>query len=167
LVFCFVLTNVSGGAWVTKEIKVLSDGSPWRPLVHALDIGSAIRQVLSAPRDAVHGEVFNVGSSDQNYRVRDIADAVGNVFTGCSVTYGERSEDNRSYRVSFDKLHTAFPDFTCEWSAESGARQLYELFARIDLSAEDFEAPPYTRLKQIEWLLRTGQLDDDFFWRSA
>lgn len=162
--FDIVLNNLAGVAWTTKEIKVLSDGSPWRPLVHALDIGKAIACVLAAPRDVVHGEVFNVGSADQNYRVREIADTIGEVFTGCAVSFGDHGGDNRSYRVGFEKIHQALPNFACDWSAAQGARQLHDLFGRIDLSIEDFEGRSFTRLKQIEHLVRTGQIDDRFFW---
>jgi nucleoside-diphosphate-sugar epimerase len=164
--FDIVLNNLAGVAWTTGEIKVLSDGSPWRPLVHALDIGKAIACVLAAPRDVVHGEIFNVGSSEQNYQVREIADTIGAVFEGCTVSYGDQGSDNRSYRVGFDKIHKALPDFSCDWSAEKGARQLYELFKRIDLTRDEFEGRGFTRLKQLEHLVRTAQIDADFYWAA-
>src|SRR5205085_4757557 len=85
--FDIVLNNLSGLAWTEKEIRMTSDGSPWRPLVHGLDIAQAIMAVLEAPRDAVHNQVFNVGDTTHNYRVRDIAEIVAKVFAGCRVTY--------------------------------------------------------------------------------
>jgi len=102
--FDIVLNNLAGLAWTTREIKMTSDGTPWRPLVHGLDIARAIIAVLQAPTEAVHNEVFNVGDTSQNYRVREIAEAVREVFPDCSVSFGAPGQDNRSYRVSFEKI---------------------------------------------------------------
>jgi nucleoside-diphosphate-sugar epimerase len=165
--FDIVLNNLAGLAWTTGEIRMTSDGTPWRPLVHALDIGQAIAMVLEAPREHVHGEVLNVGSSDQNYRVRDIAEIVGDVFTGCKVTFGDPSADNRSYRVAFDKIHDMLPGFACAWDARRGAEQLRDVFRLIDMPADTFEFRAYTRLKQLQYLLRTRQIDDRFFWTET
>ena len=99
--FDIVLNNLAGLAWTIKEIKMTSDGTPWRPLVHGLDIARAIIAVLKAPTEAVHNETFNVGDTSHNYRVREIAETVGNVFPSCQISFGPASEDNRSYRVSF------------------------------------------------------------------
>ena len=141
-----------------------SDGSPWRPLVHARDIGKAIRCVLEAPRETVHAEVFNVGSDEQNYQVRDIAERVAAAFPGCTTSFGEAGADNRSYRVDFSKISSQLPGFSCDWDADRGAQQLAEVFARIDLDPESFTGRGHTRLKQLEHLLRTQQLDEHLFW---
>jgi nucleoside-diphosphate-sugar epimerase len=143
-----------------------SDGTPWRPLVHALDIGQAIALALEAPRERVHGEVLNVGSGEQNYRVREIAEIVGDVFSGCKLSFGDPSSDNRSYRVSFDKIASVLPGFHCEWDARRGAEQLHAVFSRIDMPIDTFEFRAYTRLKQLQHLLRTRQIDDRFFWST-
>jgi nucleoside-diphosphate-sugar epimerase len=164
--FDLVLNDLSGLAWTTREIRMISDGTPWRPLVHALDIATAIRCVLEAPRDVVHGQVVNVGDNAQNYRVREIADIVGTVFPGCSVTFGEQGSDKRSYRVSFDKIARLLPDFKCEWDAAKGAHQFLRLFQRIDMTEAVFRYPPYTRLKQLQYLIRTAQIDDEFYWNT-
>ena len=161
--FDIVLNNLAGLAWTTKKIAMISDGSPWRPLVHALDIAKAIECTLAAPRDVVHNEVFNVGDSDHNYRVRQIAEIVADVFPGCELTFGDGS-DNRSYRVSFEKINTKLPGFACEWNAERGARQLRSVFEAIDMSDSVFQSAPFTRLKRLEELLNTKQLDQDFYW---
>jgi nucleoside-diphosphate-sugar epimerase len=165
--FDLVLNNLAGWAYTTGEIKMISDGTPWRPLVHALDIAKAIRCALEAPREAVHGEIFNVGSSEQNYRIREVAEIVGSVFPDCRISFGQQGSDNRSYRVSFDKIHRQLPDFRCDWDAEKGARQLYEVFRRIELRTEDFEHRAFTRLKQLQYLLRTQQIDQRFFWQAS
>ena len=162
--FDIVLNNLAGLAWTTKEIKMISDGTPWRPLVHALDICKAVSCVLDAPRDAIHNEVFNVGATEQNYQVRDIAEIVAAVFPGCTLSLGALESDSRSYRVSFDKINSQLPGFSCEWNAERGARQLYDIFKRVDMTQDMFEYRGFTRLKQLEYLLRTEQIDANFFW---
>jgi len=162
--FDIVLNNLAGLAWTTKEIKMTSDGTPWRPLVHGLDICQAILLALEAPRENVHNEILNVGDTAQNYRVKEIAEIVAEVFPGCSVSFGTAGSDNRSYRVSFDKIRKHLPTFRCGWDARRGAHQLFELFKRINFNAEMFQYRGFTRLKQLEYLLKTGQIDADFFW---
>jgi nucleoside-diphosphate-sugar epimerase len=162
--FDIVLNNLAGLAWTTKEIRMTSDGTPWRPIVHGLDISQAIIAVLEAPLEAVANEVFNVGDTNHNYRVREIAEIVGEVFPGCSVSFGPPSPDNRSYRVSFDKIRKHLPSFKCGWDARRGAEQLLNLFRRVDMTEEVFQYRTFTRLKQLEYLIRTHQIDENFFW---
>jgi nucleoside-diphosphate-sugar epimerase len=162
--FDIVLNNLCGLAFTTGEIAMTSDGTPWRPLVHALDIAKAIRCVLEAPREVVHNQVFNVGSSAQNYRVREIAETVAAVFPGARVVFGPSGDDRRSYRVSFDRIHKELPGFSCDWDARRGAEQLRDVFGRIQLDSETFTGRGHTRLKQLRHLIATGQLDGDLFW---
>jgi len=164
--FDIVLNNLAGLAWTTKKIEMTSDGTPWRPLVHGLDIARAIVATLNAPREIIHNQVFNVGDTTNNYRVKEIAEIVGEVFPGCSVTFGTSGADNRSYRVSFEKIHSQLPGFKCAWDARKGAIQLYELFRRIDMPGEVFQYRTFTRLKQLEYLIRTKQIDKEFFWTT-
>ena len=163
--FDIVLNNLAGLAWTTKQIKMTSDGSPWRPLVHALDIGAAIVAVLNAPTESVNKQIFNVGDSKQNYRVKEIAEIVGGVFPGCEVSFGTQGSDNRSYRVSFEKIHRVLPEFHCSWDARRGAQQLHDVFKKIDMDQAVFQNRNFTRLKQLEHLIRTQQIDQSFFWR--
>jgi nucleoside-diphosphate-sugar epimerase len=162
--FDIVLNNLAGLAWTTREIRMTSDGSPWRPIIHGLDICQAIIAVLEAPRDAVANEVFNVGTTQHNYRISEIARIVAEVFPGCTVSFGPPSPDNRSYRVSFEKIKKHLPDFECQWDARRGAEQLFNLFRRVDMTSEVFNYRAFTRLKQLEYLVRTHQLDDQFYW---
>jgi nucleoside-diphosphate-sugar epimerase len=164
--FDIVLNNLAGLAWTTGEIKMTSDGTPWRPLVHALDIVGAIVAVLRAPTEAIHNEVFNVGDTAHNYRVREIAEIVGEVFPNCRTSFGAPGQDNRSYRVCFDKIRRHLRGFQCAWDARRGAKQLHALFERIDMTREVFEFRTFTRLKQLEYLIRTQQIDSEFFWTS-
>ena len=165
--FDIVLNNLSGLAWTTGKIAMTSDGSPWRPLVHALDIAKAIRMTLESPRERVHGEIFNVGSEGNNYRVRDIAEIVAAEFPGCELTFGEPSADNRSYRVAFDRIREVLPGYDTDWDAKAGAAQLHRVFESIDMDDATFSGRGHTRLKQIEYLLRTQQVDPQLFWKAS
>lgn len=164
--FDIVLNNLSGLARTTQEIKMTSDGTPWRPLVHGLDIAKAISLVLAAPRASVHNQILNVGDTNHNYRVREIAEIVAQTFTGCKLTFGTQGSDNRSYRVSFAKIRQVLPGFACDWDAERGAQQLCALFSQIDIAKETFFARPFTRLKMLEHLLKTQQIDQNFYWKQ-
>jgi nucleoside-diphosphate-sugar epimerase len=162
--FDLVLNNLAGLAWTTKEIKMTSDGTPWRPLVHVRDIAQAIACTLEAPREVVHKEVFNVGSTAENYQVREIGQIVAETFPSCKLSFGKSDGDNRSYRVCFDKIHSRLPGFKCQHDAVAGARELLDLFQSIDMSFGVFNFRSYTRLKQLQYLLQTGQIDDQFYW---
>jgi nucleoside-diphosphate-sugar epimerase len=144
---------------------MISDGTPWRPLVHVADICEAIRCALVAPAERVAGEVMNVGADSENYRVREIAEIVANEFPGCQVSFGGATSDNRSYRVAFAKIRKLMPDFECRWSARDGARQLHSLFERLQMPKETYEFRAFTRLKQLKYLQATQQIDEAFYWR--
>jgi nucleoside-diphosphate-sugar epimerase len=163
--FDIVLNNLCGLAFTTGRIAMVSDGSPWRPIVHVLDICNAIVCALEAPREAVHNQIFNVGRDDQNFRILEIAEIVANVFPGCQLTVGPAGGDHRSYRVSFEKIHSRLPGFAAGWTAQAGAKQLHEVFSRIAMPRETFEFRAFTRLKQLEYLISSGQLDSELYWK--
>jgi nucleoside-diphosphate-sugar epimerase len=164
--FDIVLNQFAAFAWTTGKIVMNSDGSPWRPLVHALDIAEAFAAVLDAPEAAVHNQIFNVGRNDENYRVREIAEIVAAVFPGCEATFGPPNNDGRSYRVSFDKIASVVPGFKSRWTARQGAEQLRDIFERIEMTPDVFGFRAFTRLKQLEHLIGKNLLDDQFFWRD-
>jgi nucleoside-diphosphate-sugar epimerase len=164
--FDIVLNDLCALAWTKKKIEMISDGSPWRPIAHIEDICEAIRCTLEAPAHAVNGEVFNVGASSENYRVRDMAQIIASVFPGCEVTTGPPAGDNRSYRVSFDKIATALPGFSTRWTAKDGAIELRQLFERIEMSVETYQFRAFTRLRQLNYLQHSGQLDNKLYWRA-
>ncbi|HEY6644791.1 SDR family oxidoreductase [Povalibacter sp.] len=163
--FDIVINDLSALAWTTKRIAMISDGSPWRPVVHVEDICEAIYRSLVAPEDAVRGKVFNVGQNSDNYRVRELAQIVAAEFPGCEISVGPPSADNRSYRVSFDRISTELPGFKCRYTAKDGARQLHEIFERIQMSDDTYKFRAFTRLKQLNYLQSTNQIDGDFYWR--
>lgn len=165
--FDIVLNNLAGLAWTEHRIAMTSDGTPWRPLVHALDIAQAIRCALRADRQTVHKLVVNVGSDENNRTVREIAEAVSAEFPGCELTFGPPNADNRSYRVSFGKIHEVFADFRAAWDVAAGAAQLHRVFQAIAMEPETFYGRGHTRLKQIEYLLKTGQVDERLFWKET
>ena len=164
--FDIVLNQFAGLAWTTKQIVMVSDGTPWRPLVHAGDIADAFAAVLEAPREAVHNQIFNVGCNEENYRVREIAEIVATAFPGTATAFGPPTADGRSYRVSFDKINRMVPGFKCTRTAASGAAELRDVFERIRMTAEVFQFRAFTRLTQLQHLLATGQMDDNFFMRA-
>lgn len=164
--FDIVLNNFAGHAWTSKEIKLKSDGSPERPLVHILDISQAFACALDLPREALHNQIINVGDTGQNYRVRELAEVIGNVFPGCKVSFGKNDEDERSYRVSFQKIGDLIPAFKCTMNLEAGAKEFRKLFEEINLSVEDFEFSAFTRIKQLKLLLQTEKIDRNLYWRA-
>ena len=164
--FDIVLNNLAGLAWTTGRITMTSDGMPWRPLVHVRDISSAVAATLEAPRETVANQILNVGDNDNNYRVREIAEAIGEAFPNCKIEFGNNGGDNRSYRVSFDKIRRVLPGFRCEWNAARGARQMRALFEHIAMGEGDFNAAPFTRLRQLQRLLESRQIDSNFYWRA-
>lgn len=162
--FDIVLNDLCALAWTKKRIAMISDGSPWRPIVHIEDICEAMRCAAEAPAASINGEIFNVGCTAENYRIREIAQIVAEAFPGCEVSAGPPSQDNRSYRVSFDKIASRLPGFESRWTARKGAEELRKLFERIEFTPETYEFRAFTRLKQLKFLQRTGQIDDDLFW---
>ena len=163
--FDIVLNNLAGLAWTTGRITMTSDGMPWRPLVHVQDISAAVAATLAAPREAVANQILNVGDNGNNYRVREIAEAIGEAFPNCKIDFGSNGGDNRSYRVAFDKIKRVLPGFRCAWDARRGARQMRGLFEHIAMTDREFNAAPFTRLAQLKHLLETRQIDPRFFWR--
>lgn len=163
--FDIVLNDLTAMAHTTRRIAMTSDGSPWRPVVHVQDICEAVYRSLLAPEAAIKGKIFNVGQSSENYRVRELAEIVAAEFPGCELTVGPSGGDNRSYRVSFDRIHRELPGFECRYTARDGARELRRLYERIEMAPETYGFRAFTRLKQLKHLLKTQQIDADFRWQ--
>jgi nucleoside-diphosphate-sugar epimerase len=163
-----VLNNLVGWAFTTGKVKIMSDGTPWRPLIHVEDISRATLAVLEAPREAVHGEAFNVGRNAENYQVRELAEIVRETVGDCEIEYaGSGDPDPRSYRVDFTKFAEAFPDAGLRWTARDGAQEVLDAYREVDLTLEDFEGDRYVRLKHLRLLLDRGELDPELRWRAA
>jgi nucleoside-diphosphate-sugar epimerase len=163
-----VLNNLVGWAYTTGDVKIMSDGTPWRPLVHVQDIARATAALLAAPRDLVHGEAFNIGGANENYQVRDLGEIVRETVAGSQVAYaGSGDPDPRSYRVDFGKFATAFPDFRFEWDARRGAAELLDAYRAAELGDEELAGDRFIRLRRLRLLLENGSLDDDLRWQPA
>jgi nucleoside-diphosphate-sugar epimerase len=166
--FDVVLNNLVAWAFTSGKVMLKSDGTPWRPIVHIEDISRAVIAVLDAPRNLVHGEAFNVGRTDQNFRIREIAEIVKETVPGCEITFAESAgPDLRNYRADFGKIARVLPAFKPQWDARQGAKQLYDTFRAIGLELADFEGPRYRRIDQLRDLMRAGHLTDDLRWRSS
>jgi nucleoside-diphosphate-sugar epimerase len=158
--FDIVLNNLVAWACTTKRIFLKSDGTPWRPIVHVEDICRAFVAVLNAPSQLVHNRAFNVGRTQENYRIRKLAEIVKETVPGCVIEYApDAGPDKRCYRVDFSLIEKTLPSFQPQWDARKGAQQLYETYTRVGLDVEDFEGPRYNRIDHIRKLLSTGQLD--------
>jgi nucleoside-diphosphate-sugar epimerase len=146
-----VLNNLMAWAFATREIRVISDGTPWRPLVHCRDIARGAIAAAHAPRERVHAEVFNFGRGEENYQVRDLVDVVAETVEGCSVVYtGEGGPDSRDYRVNFDKFRAAFPEFEFLHDVRSGAEELLREYQRFPMTRDVIEGPSFIRLRAVK-----------------
>ncbi len=163
--FDIVLNNLVAWAVTTGRIHLKSDGTPWRPIVHIEDISRAFLAVLEAPRELVHNEVFNVGRTDENFQIRELAEIVAETVPGCRVEFAEGAgPDTRSYRVDFSKIARTLPAFRPKWTAREGAHELFEAYRGSGLKLEEFEGPRYRRIDQIRALMGSGRLDATLRW---
>jgi len=163
--FDIVLNNLVAWAYTRGLVYLKSDGTPWRPIVHIEDISRAFVAVLEAPREVVHNQSFNVGRSDENYRIRDIAEIVRDTVPGCRIEYADGAgPDLRCYRVDFTKIARTLPNFTPRWNARRGAEQLLEAYKDVKIRLEDFEGPRYKRIDHIKHQIDSGRLGRDLRW---
>src|ERR1041384_553443 len=166
--FDVVVNNLVGSALTSGEIVVQSDGTPWRPLVHVEDFCRAFLAVLHAPAEQVQNQAFNVGRSEENYRVSELPELVRQAVPGTTVRYAAGGgPDPRSYRVSCDKLARTLPEFRPEWTVPRGITQLVAAFRATGLTREDFSGPRYLRIKRIQALQQEGRLDANLRWTAV
>lgn len=155
-----VLNNLVGWALTTGAVRILSDGTPWRPLVHVEDIARATVAIVEAPEEVVRGQAFNVGRDDENYQVRELAEIARLAVGDCEVEFGGSGDpDPRSYRVDFSKFRDAFPAARLTWTAEAGARELVDAYRAAGMTYDDFDGHLFTRLKHLRELRSRGELD--------
>jgi nucleoside-diphosphate-sugar epimerase len=164
--FDLVLNNLTAWALTTGKVFIKSDGTPWRPIVHIEDISRAFLAALEAPRELVHNQAFNVGRSEENYQIRDLAEIVKETVPGCTIEFAaDAGPDKRCYRADFGRIAKTLPAFQPKWDARRGARELYDAYKKVDLRVEDFEGPRYKRIDHIQGLLASGRLNSDLRWQ--
>ncbi len=162
-----MVNNLVGYAVTTGQVLIKSDGSPWRPLVHVEDICRAFLATLEADRRRTHNQAFNVGITEENFRVREVAEMVEAV-TGCQATFAEgASADARDYRVDFGRIQRVLPEFQPRWTVQKGVEELYEAYRRYDLTEDEFLGGRYVRLNEIKRLQSEGRLDDELRWTGV
>jgi nucleoside-diphosphate-sugar epimerase len=155
-----VLNDLVASAYTTGRIYIKSDGTPWRPIVHIRDIIAAAIAALESPREAVYNQTFNVGLTEENYRISELAEIVAETVPGCRVEYApDGGPDKRCYRVNCDKIRRLLPSFRPQWTARKGAQELYYAYRKAGLRVEDMRKERYIRISHIRHLLKTGQLD--------
>jgi nucleoside-diphosphate-sugar epimerase len=160
-----VLNDLVAAAYTQGRVYIKSDGTPWRPIIHIRDIVGAALAALEAPREAVHNEIFNVGQTEENYRIREVATIVAETVPGSRVEYApEGGPDLRCYRVNCDKIRRLLPGFRPQWNARQGAQELYHAYRAAGLTREDMDSGRYIRLRQIQRLLKSGQLGASLHW---
>jgi nucleoside-diphosphate-sugar epimerase len=160
-----VLNDLVARAVTTGRVYIMSDGSPWRPIVHIEDIVQAVIRVLEAPLHLIHNETFNVGQTEENYRIREIAEVVRETVPNCRVEYAAGGgPDKRCYRVDCGKIRRVLPRFQPQWNVRKGAQQLYEAYRTVGLTADDIEGGRYTRIRHIRKMMESGRLDNSLRW---
>lgn len=162
-----VLNDFVASAFTTGRIYIKSDGTPWRPIVHLRDIIGAALAVLEAPRERVHNETFNVGQTEENFRISDLAEIVAQTVPGSRIEYAaDGGPDKRCYRVTCEKIKRQLPEFRPQWTAKKGAQELYDSYRATGLTREEMESGRYFRIVNIQRLLKSGQLDKSLHWTS-
>ena len=162
-----VVNNLTAFAFATGEVLMQSDGTPWRPLVHIEDISRAFLGLMQAPREQVHGEAFNVGADEENYRIRDIARIVEETVPGSRIAFADGAgPDKRSYRVSFAKLQQAFPELHPTWTVRASVEQMLAAYRDNGLEIVDFKGSRFMRIARLKELMAEGRLDETLRWKD-
>lgn len=163
-----VLNDFVASALTTGRILIKSDGTPWRPIVHVRDIIAAMLCVLEAPQTLVHNATFNVGQTEENYRISELAKIVSAIVPGCHIEYAAGGgPDKRCYRVNCDRIQRVLPAFKPQWTAHKGAQELYDAYRGAGLTAEDLNGDRYFRINRIQRLLKVGKLDASLHWTAS
>ena len=160
-----VLNNLVGWAYTTGKIRIMSDGTPWRPLVHVEDISRAFVACLVAPREAIHNQAFNIGRNNENYQVRELAELVKRVIPTSGIEFANvNGPDSRNYRVDFSKVERQLPEFKPREDALSGAAKILHALEEFQIDNTTFVGPGFARLAHIRQLRESGQLDSELRW---
>jgi nucleoside-diphosphate-sugar epimerase len=166
--FDLVVNNLTAWAFTTGKVLLKSDGTPWRPVVHVEDIARAYRAVLAADPEVVHNRAFNVGTTSENYQIRELAEIVGEVVPDCRVAFADGAgPDKRNYRVDCNLIAATLHDYKPQWTARRGTEQLYEAYRTVGLALEDFEGERFKRIDHVKSLIAAGRLDGKLRWTAG
>jgi len=164
--FDLVINNLTAWALTTGLVYLKSDGTPWRPVVHVADIALAYVAALHAPREAIHNEAFNVGTTTENYQIRELAEIVRDIVPNCRIDFApDAGPDTRCYRVDCNKIARVLHEFKPQWTARRGVEELYESYRKVGLTLEEFEGERYKRIAHVKRLVDEGRLDHELRWR--
>jgi nucleoside-diphosphate-sugar epimerase len=166
--FDLVINNLTAWAFTSGLVYLKSDGTPWRPVVHVEDIALSYVAALHAPRDVVHDQAFNVGTTAENYQIRELAEIVRDIVPGCRIEYApDAGPDKRCYRVDCNKIARSLHAFKPQWTARRGVEELYAAYQQVGLTLEEFEGERYKRIAHVKRLVADGLLDEELHWRAA
>jgi len=166
--FDLVLNNLTAWAFCTGQVYLKSDGTPWRPIVHVSDIARAYIAALHAPRELVYNAAFNVGTTSENYQIRELAEMVQSVVPGSKVDFApDAGPDKRCYRVDCNHICRTLHEFKPQWTALRGVEELYETYKRVGLTLDEFEGPKFKRIAHVKKLIEKGTLDEDLFRKTS
>lgn len=166
--FDLVINNLTAWAFTTGLVYLKSDGTPWRPVVHVEDIALSYVAALEAPREAVHDRAFNVGTTTENYQIRELAEIVRDIVPGCRIEYApDAGADLRCYRVDCNRIARELHGFKPQWTARRGVEQLYDVYRQVGLTLEEFEGERFMRIAHVKKLVDDGLLDGDLRWRES
>ena len=161
-----MVNNLVAWAYLTGRVEIMSDGTPWRPIIHIEDVCRAFLAALEAPAEKIHNQAFNVGLNEENYQIKDIAKQVEKIVPNCHVEIlNKTGPDERTYRVDFSKIKKVLPQFKPTWNLRKGIEELYHAYKNFGLTQKDFESPKYFRVRWIRYLIESKKLDHELRWR--
>lgn len=160
-----VVNNMVGWAITTGEIRIMSDGTPWRPLIHVEDIANAFLAFIKTPENVINKKSYNIGQNSENFQIKDIAELIKKIKPNCKIIYtGEHNSDSRSYKVSFDKIKNELPYFKPNWNLEKGIENLFSEFENYKLDKKKFLGRYFIRVKQLNYLIKNKKIDNNLYW---
>lgn len=163
-----VVNNLTAWAYLTGKVAIMSDGTPWRPIIHVGDLCAAFLAVLEAPIEKVHNQVFNVGINEENYQIKDIAEQVKKTIPNSHVEIlNKTGPDERTYRVDFSKIKNTLPQFKLTWNLSKGIEELYQAYKNFGLTQKNFQSPKHFRVRWIRHLIESSKLDHNLKWTKA
>lgn len=160
-----VVNNLLTTALAFGEIRIMSDGTPWRPLIDVRDLSRIFIEFLTVDSKKINGKIINIGFNENNFQVKDIVSIVQKNIPNCKAIYtGEHGKDTRSYKVSFDRFESLFPQVKQEWTLEKSVKDMVKNLKKIGFGKKEFESGVFTRLTMLKGLMENNKIDSQLFW---